>query len=94
MRLSGGEPAGEPLSPRRVPGRVKTYLSVLFNADGDKPSAISEALGQLGFAPMQGAHDFVYDWPGAATVEEVLGFGDRIHAELAGTGCLWSMETV
>ena len=74
--------------------RVKTYLSVLFNADGSKPSAVSEALTQLGFQPIHGAHDFLYQWPGAATVEEVLGFGDKIHAQLAGTGCLWSMETI
>lgn len=73
---------------------MKTYLSVIFNADGSKPSRIGEALGQLGFVPMQGAHDFVYDWPGDATVSDVLQFGDRIHAELKGTGCLFSMETI
>ncbi len=73
---------------------MKTYLKVLFSADGAKPSAIKENLQGLGFKATTGAHDFVYEWPGSAAVEEVLGFGDRIQVALNGTGCLFEMETI
>lgn len=72
---------------------MRTYLAVTFSSDGAKPSAINDALAQLGFQPMQGPHDFIYDWPGEASVDEVLQFGDRIHAQLQGMGCLFGMET-
>lgn len=73
---------------------MRTYLKVTFNADGARPSAVRDALMGLGFQAIHGPHDFVYEWPGNADVEEVLDFGDRIHAELAGLGCLFEMETV
>ncbi len=73
---------------------MKTYLKVMFNADGAKPSTITEHLQGIGFRPTTGAHDFVYDWPGSAPVEEVLSFGDTIQVALQGTGCLFEMETL
>jgi hypothetical protein len=73
---------------------VKTYLSVTFSSEGAKPSAIDEALAGLGFRPTTGAHDWTYDWPSSASVEDVLEFGDRIHAALQGMGTMWQMETV
>ncbi len=73
---------------------MRTYLKVTFNSDGAKPSRVRDALAGLGFQPMHGAHDFVYDWPDSSDVEGVLSFGDQIHAELQGLGCLFEMETV
>ncbi len=73
---------------------MKTYLKVLFNSEGGKPSKITAALQGLGFKPTTGAHDYVYDWPGSASVEEVLAFGDLIHQDLAGLGCMFEMETI
>ena len=73
---------------------MKTYLKAVFNANGAKPSAIHDALSGLGFTAMHGAHDFVYEWPSAAGVDEVLAFGDQIHAALEGAGVLFELETV
>lgn len=73
---------------------MKTYLKAVFNANGAKPSAIHDALSNLGFEAMHGAHDFVYDWPSEASVEEILAFGDQIHAQLEGAGVLFELETV
>lgn len=73
---------------------MKTYLKAIFNASGSKPSRVHDALAGIGFSPMQGAHDFVYDWPASASVEEVLAFGDQIHAALQETGVMFEMETV
>ncbi|MGB1697278.1 MAG: hypothetical protein ACPHK8_02645 [Thermoplasmatota archaeon] len=73
---------------------MKTYLKTVFNSSGQKPSAIHDALAGIGFSPMHGAHDFVYEWPSEASVEEILGFGDQVHEALHGTGVLFEMETV
>jgi hypothetical protein len=73
---------------------MKTYLNVHFSSDGAKPSTVRQALADLGFIAMQGPHDFVYAWPGNATIEDVLAFADRIHAELEGMGVLFQLETV
>lgn len=72
---------------------MKTYLKVLFHAEGSKPSIVVAALGNLGFSPAKGAHDFIYEWPTNASVDEVLAFADRIHQELSGSRCLFEMET-
>lgn len=72
---------------------MKTYLKVSFNSEGAKPSVVRQTLASLGFQPTQGAHDFVYDWPGKATVEDVLAFADRIHAELSGMDVRFELET-
>lgn len=72
---------------------MRTYLKVMFSADGAKPSQVRDALEGMGFRPMHGAHDFVYDWPGSADVDGVLSFGDQVHAQLQGLGCLFEMET-
>jgi hypothetical protein len=73
---------------------MKTYLKVTFNSEGAKPSVVRETLAGIGFMPTQGAYDFYYDWPGKATVEDVLAFADRIHAELAGMGVTFRLETI
>ncbi|MGB0653707.1 MAG: hypothetical protein ACPGQL_10965 [Thermoplasmatota archaeon] len=73
---------------------MKTYLQVLFNAEGARPSEVHERLQGLGFEATTGAHDFVYNWPNSARVQEVLDFGDQIQAALQGTGCLFEMETI
>ena len=73
---------------------MKTYLKVSFSSEGAKPSIVRQALSSLGFSATQGSHDFVYEWPGKATVEDVLAFADRIHAELNGMSVRFELETV
>lgn len=74
---------------------MQTHLAVLVASDSAKPSELTHALQGLGFQATRGPHDFVYDWPAPAEdVEEILAFGDVVHASLQGMGCLFSMETV
>lgn len=73
---------------------MKTYLKVMFNSEGAKPSAVMQALVELGFQPTKGSHDFAYEWPSAPSVDEVLRFGDRIQTELSGMQVLFEMETL
>lgn len=73
---------------------MRTYLTVTFNSDGAKPSDVNDALMGIGFRPTKGPHDWSYEWPGSASIDEVLEFGDRIHTALEGMGVMFQMETV
>lgn len=73
---------------------MRTYLKLILNSDGEKVSVVADSLADIGFAPSHGAHDFVYEWPADAGIDEILHFGDRIQAELQGTKCMFELETV
>jgi hypothetical protein len=73
---------------------VKTYLLVWFSSEGARPSEINRRLMSLGFEPMQGSYDFVYNWNSNVGVDKVLEFGDKVYLSLQGTGVMFKLETV
>ncbi len=73
---------------------MKTYLKVTFYSEGSKPSEIVSALEGLGFKPITGWYDFVYDWGNNATVEDAIWFADKIHETLKGMYVHFQLETV
>ena len=73
---------------------MKSYLIIWFNSEGGKPSEINRRLMSLGFKPMQGTHDFVYDWGKNVNVEEILSFGDKVQMTLDGLNVMFKIETV
>ncbi len=73
---------------------MKSYLIVWFNSEGGKPSEINQRLLSLGFKPMQGTHDFVYEWRKDVEVEEILRFGDKVQMTLSGLNVMFKLETI
>ena len=73
---------------------MKSYLIVWFNSEGAKPSEINQRLMSLGFKPIQGTHDFVYEWGKNVDVEEILRFGDRVKMTLQGMNAMFKIETI
>lgn len=73
---------------------MKTYLKLVFNSDGEKPSEIIDILYGLGFEPQKGEYDMVYDWDNDATVKDAIWFADKIHSTLDGMNVSYSIETV
>ncbi|VVB84993.1 Uncharacterised protein [uncultured archaeon] len=73
---------------------MKSYLIVWFNSEGGKPSEINQRLMSLGFKPMQGTHDYVYEWRKDVEVEEILRFGDKVQVTLRGLDVMFKLETV
>ena len=73
---------------------METYLRVTFSSEGAKPSAIADRLRSCGFAPTQGNYDFVYDWQGSATREQILDLSDELSHQLRGFRILFEIETV
>ncbi len=72
---------------------MKTYLKVTFNSEGAPPSDIVSRLQSLGFKPITGAYDMVYEWDNGATVKDAIWFADKIHATLKGYSVLFQVET-
>jgi hypothetical protein len=73
--------------------KMKTYLKITFHSEGAKPTEIETRLEALGFRPLTGIYDFVYEWGNSATVEDALWFADKIHETLKGLDVLFELET-
>ena len=74
---------------------MKTYLTIMFNSEGSKPSEVKNQLLNLGFKTAKGSYDFVYDWAEeAVTVEELVWFADKVHSALKNHNVFFTIETV
>ena len=73
---------------------METYLRVTFHSEGGKPSEVATRLQEFGFLPTHGNYDFVYDWSGSATREQILDLSDEIGRILRGYRVLFEIETV
>ncbi|MDF1557044.1 MAG: hypothetical protein P1P80_02500 [ANME-2 cluster archaeon] len=73
---------------------MKSYLIVWFNSEGSRPSEVNQRLMSLGFKPIQGAYDYVYEWDSNTDVDEILNFGDRIQVTLKGMDVMFKIETI
>jgi len=72
---------------------MKTFLLIWFNSNGARPSDVNRRLMSLGFQPMQGPYDYVYNWGDNVDVDEILRFGDKVHLSLQDSGVLFKIET-
>ncbi|AKB46945.1 hypothetical protein MSKOL_1168 [Methanosarcina sp. Kolksee] len=73
---------------------MKTYLLVWFSSEGTRPSEVNQRLMSLGFEPVKGSYDFVYNWNSSVNVEKILEFGDKVYLSLQGTGAMFKLETL
>lgn len=73
---------------------MKTYVLVQMNSEGANFSKVAETLEDLGFKPITGEYDFVYEWDRNATVKDSLWFADRIQAALKGANVFFRIETI
>ncbi len=73
---------------------MKTYLKVTFSSEGAKPSEIINRLRSLGFKPLIGEQDLIYEWGENATTEDSIWFADKIQATLEGFKVLFQIETL
>ena len=73
---------------------METYLRVTFDSEGAKPSEVADRLKSFGFVPTQGNYDFVYDWNGSATRDQLLDLCDEVSRLLRGYRVLFEIESV
>lgn len=73
---------------------MKTYLTIMFNSDGGRPSEIAQRLHMMGFRPTHGNYDFVYDWGNdEVSVDDAVIFADKVHEALRGMKVNFKLET-
>jgi len=73
---------------------MKTYLTIWFNSEGSGPTVIVERLLAMGFKPIKGRYDHVYDWSRDAELDEIPRLGNAVHETLKGCKVLYKLETV
>ena len=73
---------------------MKTYLTIWLYSEGDSPTVVVEKLQAMGFKPIRGHHDFVYNWGRPVELEEIFQIGNSVHETLKGSKVLYHLETV
>ena len=73
---------------------MKTYLTIWYNSEGAGPTAVAEKLQGMGFKPLKGHYDHVYDWGRTIELQEILQIGNAVHDTLKGLKVLYKLETV
>ncbi len=72
---------------------MKTYLTVFFNSNGDKPSEVTKTFKDLGFELTRGDYDYKYDWEDGASLDQIVSISDKIQELLRGKKILFQIET-
>ena len=75
-------------------GTMKTYLTVWLYSEGSGPTTLVEKLHAMGFKPIKGQHDFVYDWGRQVELEEIFQIGNSVHETLRGLKVMYKLETI
>ncbi|MBI4362753.1 MAG: hypothetical protein HY558_06220 [Euryarchaeota archaeon] len=73
---------------------MKTYLILWFNSDGSKPNEVTKRLLGLGFRPVKGNYDYIYEWDKSATMDDIIRFADKVQLTLKGMNVLFRLETL
>jgi len=73
---------------------VKTYLTLILYSEGANPIEIVDRLRSLGFEPITGVHDHVYDWGRRRVeLEDILQIASSVHETLKGLKVFYRLET-
>lgn len=78
--------------------RYVTHVQVWFYSEGAIPSKVVDKLLELGFKPVKGAYDFVYEHTDEELKKTPLGtaileIADAIHQTLRGFKVLYRLDT-
>lgn len=72
---------------------MKTYLTIWFYSEGASPAEVVEKLRSMGFQPLRGYHDHVYDWGRKVDLMDVLQLANKVHETLKGMKVFYKLET-
>ena len=72
---------------------MKTYLTIWFYSEGASPLEVVERLRSLGFKPLRGYHDHVYEWNREVDLIDILELANKVHETLRGLKVFYKLET-
>ena len=73
---------------------LKTYLTIWFTSEGAHPSIVVQRLRAMGFKPIKGYYDHVYDWKKEVTIDDVFQLSDTLYETLRGLKVMYKIETL
>ena len=73
---------------------MKTYLVVWFSSEGKPVTEVTDRLMSMGFRPISGNYDYVYDCGKEATTDDALTIGESVQETLRGCGVTFKLESV
>ncbi len=77
--------------------RYVTRVTVWFNSEGASPSTVVNKLTELGFEPVRGAYDFIYEHEGDMTDNNlgnaIIEISSALHKTLSGLKVLYNLDT-
>ncbi|MHA2406979.1 MAG: hypothetical protein ACXACA_01230 [Candidatus Ranarchaeia archaeon] len=73
---------------------MKTYLMIWHSSEGGSPTEVHDRLVSMGFKPVKGTYDYVYEWNRMSSIHQILEIGNAVHATLKGQKVLFKLETV
>ena len=74
--------------------QMKTYLTIWFNSEGSPPTEVVERILAMGFKPIRGHYDHVYNWGREPKLEEILNLANNLHETLKGLKVIYKIETI
>ena len=66
---------------------------IWFNSEGAQPQTVIQKLEEIGFKPIRGPYDHVYEWMNEVNLDEIIQLGNTIHENLRGFKVLYRLET-
>lgn len=71
---------------------MKTYLTFYVRSEGAAPSEVVERLTRMGFKPLTGPYDFVYEWNDNESIRDAIEVANQVHATLMGCQVMFKLE--
>jgi len=77
--------------------RYVTRVTVWFNSEGASPSQVLTRLTELGFKPVRGAYDFIYEHDDDIDESDIgnaiIEISNALHKTLSGFKVLYNLDT-
>lgn len=70
---------------------MKTFIDVTFNSEGKAPALVVKLLSDLGFTPIGGEHDFIFEWKTEDEYRETI---KKVHIVLKGSNVSYRIKTL
>ena len=76
-----------------------TKVSVWMNSEGAAPSKVMKKLTDLGFIPVRGVYDFIYEHESSPDMDEselggkIIEIANALHKALSGLKVLYTLDT-
>ena len=73
---------------------MKTYLTIWFNSEGTSPIEVTDKLMSMGFRPLKGNYDYIYDWKKKTNTQDAINLAEQVRLTLKGCKVNYKIESL